>query len=125
MFTMKVDGIGILCMKHVERIDRSVLIAKKPKDTLALLIGNALEAMLRLVLVFFDQCLVHIEFLHTIQTGILELLRSRHTMSFHRFAHFHSGIDTDTVETIELFCIHASHRSTNNECRFLFLTDLL
>ena len=107
--------MGIYLVEHVEGVDSGILITEKSIYTLAVFIANVLETMLRLVFVFFYQCLIDIEFLNTVQPGILKLLRTRHAVSLHGLAHFHRGVHTDTVETSKLLSIHSSHRSAYDE----------
>ena len=109
VLSVKVDSLRIYFTKHIVSIYRGILVAKESVDVGQLVVSNATEALLRLVFIFLDQCLVHIELLNAIQSRILELLRTRHAMRLHRLAHLQCGIHTDAVIAIELLSIHAAH----------------
>ena len=87
VLTVEVECIGVDFVKHVEGVDCGVFVAKESVDTLTVFVRNAFEAMFRLVFVFLDQCLVHVEFLNAIQTRVLELLCTCHTVRLHCLAH--------------------------------------
>ena len=120
---MKVSCIGIDGMKHFKGIHQIVLVAKETIDTPLVLWGNSCETLFGNLFVSFDECLVNIEFLDAVQSGILKLLCSSHTMCLHRFSYLQGRIDADAVETTQLFCVHATHRGADNQVGLLLLTN--
>ena len=124
VLTMEVDGLRVNVAEHVVRVHGGVPVAEETVNTLAVGIVDILEALLGLFPILLDKCLVYVELLHAVLTGILELLCASHAVRLHGLAHFQGRIDTDAVESSQLFSIHAAHGCPQNEVGMLCCAEL-
>ena len=110
--------------EHSIGVYRRVLVAKQSVDALAVLVVKVLEAVFRLILVFLDERLVHIELLYTVQTWVLKLLGACHAMAAHGVAHLQGRVHTDAVVAAQLLSIHAAHRGADDEVGLFLSADV-
>ena len=84
VLAMEMGGQRIVFAEHAEGVNQVVFIAKQSVDTSGILVGQPHKALFRHVAVLLHQCLVDIEFLDAVESGILKLLGSRHAVRLHR-----------------------------------------
>ena len=77
--------------------------------------GDSLETMFGHLFIFFYQSLSDDEILHSILSGIGEMLCSDHSMVFHRVTHLQGGVYKDAVVAVEHLRIHAAHGGADDE----------
>ena len=87
MLAVESDGRGVVLTEQVVGIDGGVLVAEEAPDACLLLFGDALEALLRHLLVLLDEGLGHDEVLHAVLPWVGEVLCPYHAVLLHGVAH--------------------------------------
>ena len=112
---MERDSLRIVLLEKRHRMHQWVGITEESPHPLLLLLGDVGKTLFLHGAVLLHHSLRHDKLLHTILTGILEGLFTDHPMGSHRIGNLKGRIHQDTVIAIQLFCIHATHRSTHDQ----------
>ena len=124
MLTVETDGRGIVLTEQVVSVHRRILIAKESPHAGLFVRRHRRETLLRHLLILFHKRLRDHEVLHTVLTGIGEMLGAYHTVFLHRVAHLEGRVDKDAVVAVEHLGIHAAHRGADDEIGMFFVAGL-
>ena len=124
MFAMEMGCMSVVLAEEVEGVDNRVVVAKESID-MVVVVGSMLEVEFAYLAVFLFQRFGNEELCLAISTRILPLLFACHAMLLHGVVHAESRVDTNTVDAIELFGIHTTHGSANDEVWLFTLADIV
>ena len=125
MLPMERDSLRIMLLEKRHRMHQWVGITEESPHPLLLLLGDVGKTLFLHSAVLLHHRLRDDKLLHPVLSGILKRLFADHPMGTHRIGNLKGRVHQDTVIAIQLFCIHAPHRSTYDQVGLMRLHLLL
>ena len=93
--TVKINGVGIVGMKHIIGVHHGVFVAKEPVNALAIGLVQAFKTVGGAVFIGLDEAFGDHQLLHVVLSRVLKFLPSHHAT--HRVTHLESGVHQDAI----------------------------